>query len=411
MGLLKTATASIRRWGITPDFNRLWAGQIISEVGSGFGVLGLLAILHLNATPAQIGILESARSAPALLIGLFAGVWVDRVARRPLLLISDWGRALLLGLVVVAAFTGTLRIGHLYGVALLVGALTVLFQIAYHAYVPVLVGSEQLVSANSKLSASIAVAEIGSPGLGGLLVQLIGAPLTVLGDALTFVGSALWIGRIQTPEVKPAVERETVADLWREIGDGLGVVAHQPLLRALVIASAATNFFGGFFAANYSLFILRSLALSPALLGVFIGAGGIGALLGALLAERLSVRFGRRLLAIMLISGGIFAGLAPLATGQGLLVAFILLVVGQLAGDIFGSIYRILEVSTCQQLAPPQLLGRVNASFGFVTGGIGMIGILSGGWLGEQVGSGPTLLVAALGMALAGGWLFWQLSD
>ena len=178
-----------------------------------------------------------------------------------------------------------------------------------------------------------------------------------------------------------------------------------------MIASAATNFFGGFFAANYSLFILRSLALSPALLGVFIGAGGIGALLGALLAERLSVRFGGRLLAVMLIASALFSGLTPLATGQGLLIALILLVVGQLAGDIFGSIYRILEVSTCQQLAPPQLLGRVNASFGFVTGGIGMAGILTGGWLGEQVGSGPTLLVAALGLALAGGWLFWQLGD
>ncbi len=411
MGWLKATNALVRSWGITPDFNRLWAGQIISEVGSGFGALGLLAILHLNATPAQIGILESARSAPALLIGLFAGVWVDRVARRPLLLISDWGRALLLGLVVVSAFTGTLRIGHLYGVALLVGALTVLFQIAYHAYVPALVGREQLVSANSKLSASNAVAEIGAPGLGGLLVQMIGAPLTVLGDALTFVGSALWIGRIQTPEATPTPDSETVADLWREIDEGLRVVAHQPLLRALVIASAATNFFGGFFAANYSLFILRALGLSPALLGVFIGAGGIGALLGAFLAERLSSRFGGRLLAVALLAGALFAGLAPLAAGQGFVVALLLLVFGQLAGDIFGSIYAILEVSTRQQLAPPQLLGRVNASFGFVTGGIGMVGILTGGWLGEQVGSGPTLLIAALGMALAGGWLFWQLGD
>ena len=147
------------------------------------------------------------------------------------------------------------------------------------------------------------------------------------------------------------------------------------------------------------------------MLGVFIGAGGIGALLGALLAERLSVRFGGRLLAVALLAGAIFAGLTPLATGQGLVVALLLLVISQLAGDIFRSIYAILEVSNRQQLAPPQLLGRVNASFGFVTGGIGMIGILTGGWLGEQVGSGPTLLVAALGMALAGGWLFWQLGD
>ncbi|MCB0089615.1 MAG: MFS transporter, partial [Caldilineaceae bacterium] len=138
---------------ISPDFRKLWVGQTISHFGSWLGALGLLAILHLHATPAQMGLLETLRMAPVLLVGLIAGVWVDRLRRRPLLMAADLLRAGLLVLVALAAFGGWLRMTHLYVVGFLAGGLTVLFNIAYRSYVPGLVSRARLVEANSKLGA------------------------------------------------------------------------------------------------------------------------------------------------------------------------------------------------------------------------------------------------------------------
>ncbi|MGB4868601.1 MAG: MFS transporter, partial [Candidatus Promineifilaceae bacterium] len=155
-----------------PDFMRLWAGQTISEFGTWLGALSLLAILNLDATPAQMGTLETLKAAPAIVIGLFAGVWVDRLRRRPLLIAADWGRALMLGSVVLLAFLGGLHMTWLYVVAFLVGGLAVLFDVAYHAYIPALVKRQNLVEANGKLATSASLAEIASPGIGGVLVQV-----------------------------------------------------------------------------------------------------------------------------------------------------------------------------------------------------------------------------------------------
>jgi len=386
------------------DFNRLWSAQLISALGSGFGALGLLALLQLNATPAQIGLLETARALPMLLFSLFAGVWVDRLAKRPLLIFSDLGRFLLLLLVAIAAFFHLLPLTVLYGVAFVVGTLTILFHIAYHAYVPHLVEAEALVSANSKLSAGDAVIEIGAPSLGGLLVQLLGAPLTVLVDAFTFLGSAFFLTRINRVEAPRATEPDqAVTTIWHDIWEGLRFVLHQPLLRPLLLASAAIDFFGGFFAANYSFFVIRHLGLSPFWLGLFVGAGGIGALGGAFIAERLSRWLGvGRLLGVAIFCSGLLGLLTPFSSGKPLLLVIIFMIAAQLGGDIFRAIYEIVQTTTRQLVAHNHILGRVNASFGFFTGGIGMVGILAGGLLGERMGSTVALTVACGGFMVAG---------
>jgi MFS family permease len=394
-----------------PDFVKLWVGQTISELGSWLGALPLLAILLLRATPAQMGVLETLLAAPAIFIGLFAGAWVDRRRRRPLLIAADLGRALTLGSLPLLALAGWLNIGTLYGIALVTGSLTVLFEIAHPSYMPTLVQEEQLVEANSKLGASSSLAEIGSPALGGLLVQWIGAPLTVLLDALSFLASALFLGRIRRPEPAPAPPAQRPA-LGRDIAAGLGLVVRQPLLRAMAGSSATRDFFGGFFGALYGLFVIRTLGLSPAVLGLLVGSGGAGALLGALLVPRLARHFGRgpTLAGAFLVSAALVL-LIPLAGGPPLLAAGVLFA-GQVLGDLALAVCSILALSLRQQITPSGLLGRVNASVHFLTGGCSTLGVLAGGLIGQFAGVRAAVIIAALGIQLASLWLvfspIWQ---
>jgi predicted MFS family arabinose efflux permease len=356
-----------------------------------------------------MGVLETLRSLPVLLIGLFAGAWVDRArrapGRRPLLIWADLGRAALLGAVVVASLGQILRVEHLYVIGFLIGACTVLFDNAYHAYVPSLVARHELVAANSRLSASTSVAEVVAPGLGGLLVQWIGAPLTVLLDAVSFLFSALAVGSIRTPESAILADETQPQDIWREIQAGLRLVRQDGRLAALTAAATMSRFFGGFFQTLYALFALRVLGLSPATMGAFVGAGGIGSLLAAWIVGRVVRRLGLgAVLLWTLVIAGILELLTPLAALPGAPVLLFMLI-AQLCGDIFGTMHAILSTSLRQSITPVYALGRVNASYEFVSGGIGVIGVLAGGFLGNALGMTVTLAIAACGIALSALWL------
>lgn len=389
------------------DFMRLWSGQTISEFGSWLGALSLLAILVLDATPTQMGLLETLRAAPALLLGLLAGVWVDRLRRRPILIAADLGRALLLGLVVAAALTGHLTMVYLFAAAFLVGSLTIFFNISYQAYIPALVRRERLVEANSKLGTTASLAEIASPGLGGTLVELITAPLTLLLDAISYLVSAIFIATIKTPEqvVEQDVGIEKPRRIWQEILQGLRIVVTHPLLRPIAGASALRAFFGGFFAALYGLFVLREIGLNPVGLGILIGGGGIGAFFGAIFSNRIIQRLG---LGRSIVIGGLISGLltllTPLAFGP-VPVAFMILLAGQLLGDTALAIFMIGGLSLRQSVTPDRLLGRINASFEFLVGGVGMAGIMVGGLTGQWLGLRPALGIAAVGILVSTGWL------
>lgn len=394
-----------RLWG-NNDFVKLWIGRTVSNLGSGVSgvALPLVAVITLAATPLQMGILSALGGAAALFVSLLAGAWADRVRRRPLLIVADLGRALLLGSVPLAALAGVLHIEQLYVVAALTGVLSVFFNVADQSYLPSLVQESELMEANSKLGVSDSLAEIGGPALAGPLVQLLSAPIAVFFDALSFLISALCLGLIRKAEQKPS-PAEVQQSIWRDITDGLRFVVRHPLLRALAGSAGIFNFFGNFIGALYSLYVIRTLGASPIILGLTIAAGGVSALIGAMLAERVVQRFGPgRTIGGTLLLYGIFNLLIPLARGP-LVFAVALLFISQLIGDVTISIHLIAEVSLRQSIVPAHLLGRANASMQFLTQGVAPLGALLAGGLGAIIGLRPTIFIGVLGVILASCWL------
>lgn len=392
-----------------PDFLRLWAGQSISELGSTItrDALPLLAVLTLNATTVQMGFLGALGGLPVLVFGILAGVWVDRLRRKPVMMIADLGRAILLGLIPLCAVLGVLRIELLYVLIVLAGLLGVFFDTAYQAYLPTLVERGQLVEGNSKLALSSSVAEIGGSGLAGVLVQMAGAPAAILLDALSFLASAGSLALIRQPEPAP-VRREAQDSVLKEAADGLKAVSERPELRAMFGAAATLNFLGSMIGPLYSLYAIRVLGLSPAALGLTIALGGVSSFLGALLAEPALRRFGLgRVLSGVLVLYSLTTLLIPLGAffpGRGLLF----LAASQLFGDALRTVYGIHSVSLRQAITPEHLLGRVNASLELVSKGLAPIGALVGGVLGAVLGVQGTLFVAALNGVLAGLWILFS---
>jgi len=392
----------------SPDFIKLWTGQTISTLGTHItaGGLPLLALITLKSTPFQMGILQAIGSAPVLLFSLVAGVWVDRLRRRPILIAADLGRALILASIPLAAVFGWLNIGQIYVVIALVGILTVLFNSAYRAYLPSLVEQENIVEGNAKLSLSESAAEVVGPGLTGVLVQTITAPIAILFDALSFLVSVISLAAIRKPEPPPAPPGERQSMLL-EARQGIRTLIHQPVLLALTAEAATSSFFGNFIGVLYALYAIRMLNLSPAAIGLTIGVGGASSLIGALLAGRAVKRLGlgRMLIGLFFIDK-LFSLLIPLAASFPAL-GLVLLLVSQ-SGDILGTIYFINSLSLRQSITPPRLQGRVNASIELLTAGVGPLGALAGGFLGQQLGVQATLFIAVFGISLGGLWLLFS---
>jgi predicted MFS family arabinose efflux permease len=385
------------------DFLKLWSGQAISKIGSTITSVGLplTAAFVLRASPLQMGILAGAGGAGVLVFGLFAGAWADRLRRRPILIASDLARAALLSTIPLAASLHRLNMAHLYAVATLSGILTVFFDVSYQAYVPSLVNRRDLVEANSKLALTESIADVSGPGLTGLLVQLITAPMAILLDALSFLCSAVSVWLIRRPEAPPLPS--AVPHIGREIAEGLSASWRNPLLRALLQRAAGGAFFGGFFGGLYFLFAVRELHMTALLLGIVISVGGASNLLGALLAERLLHRLG---LGRTLIGAQWMIGLAmllvPLAHGPVALAAAFL-IAAQL-GDMAWPIYNINATSLRQAVTPDRLLGRVNSAGHLLFWGALPLGSLAGGAIAQTIGIRQTMLIATLGYLLSNLW-------
>jgi predicted MFS family arabinose efflux permease len=395
----------MKRWLLSPDFTKLWVGQTVSEFGShitGSGI-PLIAVITLAATPTQMGTLTAVASIPVLLFGLFAGVWIDRLRRRPILIAMDLARFALVLTLPVAALTGHLSIELLYVLLAVTSILALIFRNAYHAYLPSLVERERLVEANSRLSTSDALAEIGGPAVAGVLIQIISAPFAVIFDAITFLFSGACIALIRKPEPAPPPPSEGRSVL-REMAEGIRTIAANPILRVLAITAAVDTFFGNFFGVLYGIYGIRDLGMTPALLGVTIACGGIGALVGALIASRLQRRFGLgRVLVGSLLIAGLNNLLIPLAGGS-LAQATLLLMFSQVVGDTAMMVYVINSLSLQQIVVPNHLLGRTNASVGFLTQGIAPVGAVVSGALATSLGARSTLLIAVVGMLVAALW-------
>jgi len=383
------------------DFLKLWGAYSTSVLGTQLASLAysLTAVITLQASSLEVGLLAAAGPAASGLVGLFAGVVVDRVSRKPLLIFSDLMRAALVLTIPIAYILGLLRIEQLYVVAFLLGIFSMIADIGIMAYIPALVKKDELIEGNSKFAATDSVAVTAGTGASGLLVQALTAPIAIFIDAVSFILSALFLTTIRSPEIRqaPPEERRSV---WKDIGEGLSFVYRHRILRPLSEEIALYFFFIYLFIPIFNLYAIRELGFEPFLLGVVIAMLGVGFMVSALTVKRLTDRFGigstmiagafLNIVAIALMS---VQGNTKTANAIILGVAHFLLAIGIQAG-------AINLMSLRQAITPDRLQGRMNASFRFVNVCMMMLGALTAGFLGETIGLRATIMVSACGMLL-----------
>jgi MFS family permease len=373
------------------DFVRLWGAQSISQLGSQVSQLALplVAVIALRASAFRVALLGTVEMLPFLLFALPAGVWVDRLPRRPILIAADAGRALALGSVPLAAAIGHVTIWQLYAVGFATGTLTVFFDVAYQSYLPSLVAREQLVEGNAKLELSRSGAQIAGPGLAGLLVGAITAPYAVAVDAVSFVWSALLVGRIRARE--PERGRAPERCMRREIAQGLRYLLGDPRWRSLAAYVAVFNFGTGMTGPLFLVYAVRRLDLSPAALGLVFMLGNIGWLVGAVIARRVTELIGLgRTLALGGAIGGAPLFLWPLAPHD---LAILFLVTSGVLTSFGIVLFNIPGITLYQTLVPEHILGRMNASRRWLVWGVIPLGSLIGGVLAAAIGLRTTLFI------------------
>jgi predicted MFS family arabinose efflux permease len=388
------------------DFRRFWIGQGVSSFGDEVSALALplVAVIVLGASATQMGIITALGYLPFLLVGLQAGVWVDRMRRRRILIWADLAQAALLLTVPAAAITGLLRIEQLYVLALLIGGINVVASVAQQSFLPSLVRRQHLPAANSRLEATRSVTGIVGPSVAGVLVQLLTAPIAVFVNAVTLLASAGLLASMRTVEPPPLPEAQR-RGMRAQVAEGLRIVLRHELLRPLMSCGMTHNFFRRMFEAIFVLYLVNELGIDAALLGLIIAAGGPGALLGALAAVPVARRIG---IGPTVVWAQVLTGIAclatPLAGGPIWLVALIL-ATGEFLLGAARTLFNITQLSLRQAITPDRLQGRVNATMRFMMWGVTPVGALSGGLLGSAIGLRPALLVAAVGVLLAFGWV------
>jgi MFS family permease len=383
------------------DFRNLWAAETVSVFGTQISQLALplVAVITLEASAFEVALLGVIQFAPFILISLPAGVWVDRMRRKPILVTADVGRALLLASIPVAYWLDVLTIGQLYVVGFVIGILTVFFDVSYQSYLPSLVNRDALVEGNSKLEISRSAAQLSGPGLAGLLVEAFKAPGAVLLDAISFFASAVFLLRIKAEERAPTkAERRAGPGMKEEVKEGLRWVFGNRYLRWIAASTATFNFFGNIVFAVYLVFAVRELELRPGVIGVVFAVSNIGYLVGALLANRLSRRFGVGPTIIIGASGSIsllLLAAAPTSNPIPFLIA------AQAISGMGIPIYNITQVSFRQAITPERLQGRMNSVMRFIVWGVMPLGALLGGSLATWFGPRTAIWVGAIGMSLA----------
>jgi MFS family permease len=381
------------------EFLKLWGAQAISQVGTQVTLLALplAAILVLDATATEVALLGAVEVLPFLLFTLPAGVWVDRLPRRPILVVTDLARAAALASIPLAYAFDALTLPQLFVVAFVVGVLSVFFDVSYLAYLPSLVGRDHLGSANSKLEATRSAAQVVGPGTAGALVAAITAPVAIVVDAVSYLLSAFLAWRIRRADRREA----TVAPrgrLWPELREGLAYVLSHPYLRPLTFVTGGWNLFAFVGFGIYLPYLVRELGLSPELVGLMITVGASGAIFGALVGSHIvrAVGFGRTLVWAGVLASAAFV-LVPLAPRQN---PELFVVAGMLVGSFFGMVYNVTQLTFRQAITPERLQGRMNAVVRFMYWGPQPAGFALGGVLAAVIGLRTTLLVSAAGATL-----------
>ncbi|HEX5468064.1 MAG TPA: MFS transporter [Gaiellaceae bacterium] len=387
-------------------FRNLWLGQTVSLFGDQVTLvaLPLAAVLALDASAAQMGYLGAAALLPHLILSLPAGVWLERVPRRRLLMVAtDLLRAGLLASLPVAYALDSLTFAQLYGVAFTSGCLAVVFDIAYPTLYVAVTKREDYVEANSLLNGSRAFSFVAGPSAGGILVQALSAPTALLADAASYVASALFLARIRASE--PPLEKPE-GNMWGQVREGMGFLASHAILRPSLVGAATLNFFNFGFSAIFILYATRELGVSPGTLGVVLGAGAVGGILGAVVAGRIGRRIGLGpafILGMVLFPAPLL--LVPFAAGSRPVVLGMLFAAEFLSG--LGVMILDINVGAIiVAFTPHRLRSRSTGAFRFVNYGVRPLGALFGGTLGSVIGLRPTLFVTTAA-ALAG--VLWLL--
>jgi MFS family permease len=377
----------------------LWSAATVSEVGSQVSLLALqfVAIATLKATTFEVAALGATSSVPLILFALPAGVWIDRVRRRPIMVAGDLGRAAALLSIPAAYAAGALTVWQLYGVGVVVGTLTVFFDVASQSFLPAIVERELLPDANAGLQISTQSAQVSGPGPAGVLIGALGAPYATVVDAVSFLGSAAFISRLRHVE-EPAESGERRA-MWAEIREGLGYVLAHPILRPTLAFTFTANIFNSILFAVFLLFAVRDLGLSARQVGLVFTLSSLGQLSGAFLFTRLHRRFGLGRVMLVTAFSGWALLLIPLASGS---TGIPLLALALLAWGTAAVIYNTTSVTIGQTTTPDRLMARMNASRRLVAWATVPAATLLGGLLGAYLGLEVAVLIGAAGGALAG---------
>ena len=383
-----------------PDFVKLWSAETISQFGTQVTLLALpiIAATTLNVTPFEFGLLSTIEFLPFIFLSLPAGVWVDRLRRRPILIAGDLIRAAALVSIPIAFALNALTIWQLYVVGFVNGCATVFFDVAYQSYLPSLVDRDKIVDGNAKLEASRSAAQITGPGVAGVIIGAVTAPFAIAVDAVSFVVSALFMFAIRRHEAAPDPrfnEHGERPSMRSEISEGLRYVGGHRLLRSIAATTGLSNFFTNILYAILILYLVRELSVTPQLLGLAFSLGAVGFLVGALIANRLATRFGvgpTIVLAVM-VSGP--AELLIAIASPDLAVPFVAASV--FLGGIGNVVYNINQVSLRQAITPERMQGRMNATMRFIVWGTIPIGSIVGGSLGGLIGLHETIWIGAIG--------------
>ncbi|MFB5190148.1 MFS transporter [Alicyclobacillus fastidiosus] len=399
------------------DFLSLWFGQSISTVGSRITgeALPLAAVLTLHASPLQMGWLQLVAAVPVLLLGMPFGAMVDRHTRRPFLIWADLLRFALLLAIPVTALLGHLAMWMLFVIYPVLGLLTQIFNTAYQTYLPGLVGRTNVVEANTKLSITSSVAEMIGPALAGTLVQVFTAPIAILLDACSYLVSAMTLLRIRHSEPKQRQPRQAVFDespvtsalqLLRDVRDGIQYIASDKTLVALTAGAGVSALFAGIIFNMDVLYAIDTLHLHAAQFGLTVTFGGIGALLGAALCQRMvrAFGYGPALVGAAILSG-LFSWFIPLAHGSAW-QATLFLMAAQLFGDLFGVVFEVLESSLRQVVATDVMLGRVNATLNLLGNVLNPVGAVVGGLIATALSLRLAMVVGVIGITLGALCLF-----
>lgn len=386
-------------------FWRYWTASATSRLGAGVSVvaLPLVALILLDASNFEVGLLTAASYAAIVLVGLPAGVIVQRYPLRGLQVSMDGFRAVAILTIPVAAWWDLLTLPHLLLVAFLVGLASNLFDVANATFLPAIVPKDQLIARNGLLSGTFATTQLAGPALGGLLVQAVGAALSLVVDAVSYLISAVLLAQIPTTARREP--QATRPGLLPQIAVGLGYVARHPVMRPCVIAATAVNFANGAILAVTAPFLVRSLDLAPALVGVIFALDGLGSVVGAALAARLVRGIGDARAALLAISIGPLLGIAmPLTAGSWAPAVFGLGMTGLAAGV---TIFSVIARTHRQTVSPPDLLSRVMASVRFISWSVIPLGALVAGMAAEVWAPRAGLVVAcaATFIAPAAVWL------